>query len=246
MPRTSSSRPNSSLSPRMRVREIIGEPLRVQGIRGKDLAAHVRRRPGPRGLRADVGHRYPTSSPGDSASGSPSPRRSRPAPTSSCSTSRVGVDVSIRAQILNLFRSLQEDLQLTYVTIAHDLAVVYQACDRTAYVRRQARRARAVRGRVRTPLHPYTRVLLSAIPLPNPRRENSRRCRRGEIPSPANPPAGAASTPAARTRRPLSVDEPEWRRGRARALGGVPPRGPRRRRPAVLDVPGSDDAEPAA
>ena len=124
------------------------------------------------------------------------------------------LDVSIRAQILNLLKSLQEELDLTYLTIAHDLAVVYQACDVTGvmYVGRLVELS-ASEELYKRPLHPYTRVLLSAIPVPDPKLRSRQRIPLvGEIPSALDPPSGCRFHP----RCPYAVetcktDDPEWR-----------------------------------
>ena len=103
------------------------------------------------------------------------------------------LDVSIQAQIMNLLAALQDDFALTYLFIAHDLAVVRHVSDRIAvmYLGRD-RRARAARRALRAPLHPYTISLLSAVPIPDPVVERQRKAilLQGDLPSPANPPAG--------------------------------------------------------
>lgn len=110
------------------------------------------------------------------------------------------LDVSIQAQILNLLQDLQEELKLTYVFISHDLGVVKHLCGRVGvmYLGRMAEIA-PTESLYANPLHPYTRTLLSAIPVPNPRMKRERIILRGEVPSPANPPAGCAFS----TRCPL-------------------------------------------
>ena len=122
--------------------------------------------------------------------------------------------MSIRAQILNLLRDLQDRLNLTYVTIAHDLAVVYQACDTIGvmYLGKLVEMAPSD-DLYREPRHPYTRILLSAIPKPDPKQRFAERLPlTGEIPSPAAPPPGCRFHP----RCPIAVEqcsvvEPEWR-----------------------------------
>jgi oligopeptide/dipeptide ABC transporter ATP-binding protein len=184
-------------------------------VRGKALAERVADSLDRVGLRPDVGHRYAYEFSGGQRQRIAIARAIAPRPEVVVLDEPVSaLDVSIRAQILNLLRSLQEELQLTYVTIAHDLAVVYQACDRTGvmYVGKLVELAPS-EDLYKRPLHPYTRVLLSAIPLPNPRLRQQRRIPLvGEIPSPANPPPGCRF----HTRCPYavercSVDEPEWR-----------------------------------
>ncbi len=101
------------------------------------------------------------------------------------------LDVSIRAQILNLLRDLQRKLGLTYLYISHDLSTVRHVCDRVAvmYLGRLVEVAET-RELFENPLHPYTRALLSAIPIPDPRRRTERTILRGEVPSPIEPPSG--------------------------------------------------------
>jgi len=103
------------------------------------------------------------------------------------------LDVSIQSQILNLLQDLQEEFQLTYLFISHDLAVVNHISNRLGvmYLGRMAEMGAADKIYAK-PLHPYTQSLLSAIPSADPRRKKERILLRGEVPSPANPPTGCA------------------------------------------------------
>ncbi|MFP3390259.1 ABC transporter ATP-binding protein [Brevibacillus sp. SIMBA_040] len=103
------------------------------------------------------------------------------------------LDVSIQSQILNLLQDLQEEFQLTYLFISHDLAVVKHLCSRLGvmYLGRMAEIG-AADSIYANPLHPYTKSLLSAIPAADPRQKQERILLRGEVPSPANPPKGCA------------------------------------------------------
>ncbi|MGD8188946.1 ABC transporter ATP-binding protein [Brevibacillus ginsengisoli] len=113
------------------------------------------------------------------------------------------LDVSIQSQILNLMQDLQEEFQLTYLFISHDLAVVKHLCSRVGvmYLGRMAELGTAD-SIYANPLHPYTQSLLSAIPTADPRQKRERILLRGEVPSPANPPKGCAFV----TRCPKSMD----------------------------------------
>jgi peptide/nickel transport system ATP-binding protein len=123
------------------------------------------------------------------------------------------MDVSVQAQILNLLLDLQEKYGLTYLFIAHDLAVVRHISDRVGvmYLGRLAELA-PVAELFAHPLHPYTRALLSAVPEPDPRAAKTRQRLQGEVPSPLNPPQGCRF----HTRCPLVHDicrsaVPDWR-----------------------------------
>ncbi len=207
--------PNSSLSPRLRVRDIVGEPLLVQGVRGAELERRIAEALEMVGLRPDVAHRYPHEFSGGQRQRVAIARAIAPRPALIVLDEPVSaLDVSIRAQILNLLKSLQDELDLTYLTIAHDLAVVYQACQRTGvmYVGKLVELATSDQL-YKNPLHPYTRVLLSAIPLPDPKLRGRERIPLvGEIPSPSDPPSGCRFHP----RCPYAADRcgteiPEWR-----------------------------------
>jgi len=207
--------PNSSLSPRMRVRDIIGEPLAIQGVARSEREQRVEEVLTLVGLNAGVAARYPHEFSGGQRQRIAIARAIVASPTLIVLDEPVSaLDVSIRAQILNLLRDLQERLDLTYVMIAHDLAVVYQACDRIGvmYLGRLAELAPS-EELYRAPRHPYTKILLSSIPIADPaQRDRERIPLVGEIPSPSAPPPGCRFHP----RCPIAadqcrVDEPEWR-----------------------------------
>lgn len=184
--------PFSSLSPRMTVLDIIGEPLRAQGVvakqieeRVKDLAARV-------GL--NVGHlnRYPNAFSGGQRQRIVIARALATSPTLIVADEPVSaLDVSIQAQILNLLQDLQEEFNLSYVFIAHDLSVVEHIADRVAvmYVGRIIELAET-EDLYLHPRHPYTEALLSAVPKPDPRLAEESVLLTGEVANPANPPSG--------------------------------------------------------
>ncbi len=114
------------------------------------------------------------------------------------------LDVSVQAQVLNLLRDLKQDLDLTMLMVAHDLGVVEYVSDRVVvmYLGRIMEVAPA-RKLYANPMHPYTRALLSAVPVPDPTKRRTRTILKGEIPSPIHPPSGCVF----RTRCPLAVED---------------------------------------
>ncbi|HEY2492144.1 MAG TPA: ABC transporter ATP-binding protein, partial [Paenibacillus sp.] len=113
------------------------------------------------------------------------------------------LDVSIQAQIINLFSKLQETRKLTYLFISHDLSVVEHLCSRIGVMYLGSMVESASRDELfRNPLHPYTKALLSAVPIPIPKLKRERIVLKGDIPSPANPPSGCKF----HTRCPYAVD----------------------------------------
>lgn len=206
--------PQASLSPRMRVRDIVGEPLAIQGTPRQERRERVAEVLRLVGLSPEAAERYPHEFSGGQRQRIAVARAIASNPRLIVLDEPVSaLDVSIRAQILNLLRDLQERLGLTYLTIAHDLAVVYQACDVIAvmYLGKLVELAEPAEL-YREPAHPYTRILLSSIPMPDPSLRNRERLElRGEIPSPANPPSGCRFHP----RCPIAVAkcaevEPAW------------------------------------
>ena len=185
--------PFSSLNPRMTVETIVGEPLQVHSAlsaserraRVADLLARV-------GLRAEHADRYPHEFSGGQRQRIAIARALASGPRLLIGDEPVSaLDVSVQAQIVNLLEDLKADLGLTLILIAHDLAVIRHMADRVAvmYLGEVAELA-PVEDLFARPRHPYTRALLSAIPVPVPGAGAGRQVLGGDLPSPANPPPG--------------------------------------------------------
>ncbi len=184
--------PFSSLSPRMTVLDIIGEPLWAQGIRGKEMERAVKELAALVGLNSGHLNRYPNAFSGGQRQRIGIARALATHPALIVADEPVSaLDVSIQAQILNLLQELQEKLGLTYLFIAHDLSVVEHIADRVAvmYVGKIIELADTEELYL-SPKHPYTEALLSAVPKPDPRYEESQIILRGEVANPADPPSG--------------------------------------------------------
>ena len=198
--------PYSSLNPRMTVLDIVGEPLSVntampgQGAGGPRGSPAAARRAASR-VYAPLSARLPRRR-SASASASPAPWRSIPR-LIVCDEPVSALDVSVQAQILNLLQDLQEEFNLTYLFIAHDLSVVEHISDRVAvmYVGKLVEMAET-EDLFRNPQHPYTEALLSAVPKPDPRLQlASASCWRATWPIRPTRPRAAISTRAAATPR---------------------------------------------
>ena len=187
--------PYSSLNPRQNVGNIVGEPLRVHGIaKGKAAETRVRELLEVVGLPQGAGNRYPHEFSGGQRQRIGVARALAVNPDLIVADEPVSaLDVSIQAQIINLLEDLQDEFDLTYLFIAHDLAVVRHISDRIAvmYLGRVVEISPA-EELYTAPLHPYTKALLSAVPIPDPRVEMRREriILAGDLPSPANPPPG--------------------------------------------------------
>jgi oligopeptide/dipeptide ABC transporter ATP-binding protein len=185
--------PFASLNPRHSVGRIVGEPVKVHGSASRrELADRVRELLGVVGLPPDAGNRYPHEFSGGQRQRIGLARALALNPDFLvCDEPVSALDVSIQAQIVNLLEELQDKLDLTYLFIAHDLAVVRHISDRIVvmYLGKVVEVAPAD-DLYENPLHPYTITLLSAIPIPDPAVERSRTSIRveGDLPSPANPP----------------------------------------------------------
>ena len=185
--------PFSSLNPRMRVGDIIGEPLIVHGkAKGKEVREQVVTLMNKVGLSANHYDRYPHEFSGGQRQRIGIARTLAIRPRLVVADEPVSaLDLSIQAQIVNLLCDLQEEFGLTYLFISHDLGIVEHVCDRVAvmYLGRIVEVATAEQL-YRQPCHPYTEALLNAIPIPDPNRPKEKQLLSGEIPSPINPPSG--------------------------------------------------------
>jgi oligopeptide/dipeptide ABC transporter ATP-binding protein len=187
--------PFSCLNPRMTVAQIVGDPLRAHGIaKGSELEDRVATALRLVGLSSAYMHRFPHAFSGGERQRINIARALILDPQLVIADEAVSaLDVSIRAQILNLLRDLQHELQLTYLFISHDLSVIESICDRVAvmYLGKIVELAETD-AIYRSPQHPYTEALLSAVPRPDPRlRGTGRRIRLADdFPDPSNPPPG--------------------------------------------------------
>ena len=192
--------PFASLDPRMTVGDIIAEPLDNFNIGNhKQRMARVQELLRLVGLNPNFTNRYPHEFSGGQRQRIGIARALAVNPSFIvCDEAVSALDVSIQAQIINLLQDLQREFQLTYLFIAHDLAVVRHLSDRIAvmYLGKVVETADR-RSIYEVPQHPYTRALLSSIPVPDPSIERSRAAitLKGEIPSPVNPPSGCRFHP---------------------------------------------------
>jgi oligopeptide/dipeptide ABC transporter ATP-binding protein len=190
--------PYASLNPRMRVGEIVGEGLEVHGIaRGREKQDRVMTILRQVGLREDHYNRYPHEFSGGQRQRIGIARALAVDPRLIVADEPVSsLDVSIQAQIINLFQELQESRGLAYLFISHDLRVVEHISHRVAimYLGKIVEVAPSEEI-YREPKHPYTRALLSAVPLPEPGRRKERAVLEGDVPSPVRPPDGCRFHP---------------------------------------------------
>ena len=189
--------PYASLNPRHSVGRMVGEPLRVHGRGGKGLGKKVSELLQVVGLPADAATRYPHEFSGGQRQRIGIARALVLEPDLIvCDEPVSALDVSIQAQVLNLLKSLQRELGLTYLFIAHNLGVVEHISDRVAvmYLGRVAELT--TREQLYADArHPYTIALLSAIPVPDPTLTRSRIILTGDVPSPVDPPSGCSFHP---------------------------------------------------
>lgn len=186
--------PYASLNPRMTVEDIIGEPLDIHGLAKskEDRKKRILSLIDMCGLRREAFSRYPHEFSGGQRQRICIARALAVEPEFIvCDEPVSALDVSIQAQIINLMQDLQKDLGLTYLFIAHDLNVVEHISTRVAvmYLGKVVELSKA-EDLYRDPRHPYTKALLSAIPVADPERDRSRTILTGDVPSPISPPSG--------------------------------------------------------
>jgi oligopeptide transport system ATP-binding protein len=210
--------PYASLNPRWTVSSIVTEPMRVHKLfasdrerteRARELMALV-------GLNPNLINRFPHEFSGGQRQRIGIARALASDPSFIvCDEPISALDVSIQAQVVNLLEELQDQFGLTYLFIAHDLSMVRHICDRVLVLYLGVMVELADRNELyENPLHPYTQALLSAVPIPDPRKDRARKrtILTGDVPSPLNPPAGCRF----HTRCPIAMDicrqqVPEWR-----------------------------------
>ncbi|MBC7878482.1 MAG: ABC transporter ATP-binding protein [Anaerolineales bacterium] len=210
--------PYASLNPRWTVNSIVSEPMRVHKLfatekerseRAKDLLGMV-------GLSPHLLNRFPHEFSGGQRQRIGIARALASDPLFIvCDEPISALDVSIQAQVVNLLEKLQDQLSLTYLFVAHDLSMVRHICDRVAVMYLGVIVEIAEQNELyENPLHPYTQALLSAVPVPDPRKERARKrtILVGDVPSPINPPSGCRFHP----RCPVAIEKckdivPEWR-----------------------------------
>jgi oligopeptide transport system ATP-binding protein len=209
--------PYASLNPRMPVGEIIGEPLIVHHVAsGKEVEDRVEQLLEVVGLSPAFANRFPHEFSGGQRQRIGVARALALEPSFIvCDEPISALDVSVQAQVVNLLEQLQDELDLTYLFIAHDLSMVRHISDRVAVMYLGVIVELASRDEIyHSPLHPYTQALLSAVPIPDPFAEAQRKrvILEGDVPSPTNPPSGCRFRTRCRLAEAICAEtRPEFR-----------------------------------
>ena len=207
--------PYSSLNPRLSVGAIVAEPLVNYGVSsGADLKARVIALFAKVGLREDALRRFPHEFSGGQRQRIGIARALALNPSLIvCDEPVSALDVSVQAQVINLLRDLQQEFRLSYLFVAHDLAVVEHISHRIAVMYLGKIVELTDRDSLfAEPLHPYTEALLSAVPMPDPEAKRQRIILQGDVPSPINPPSGCRfHTRCPYVMERCKIEEPEMR-----------------------------------
>lgn len=211
--------PYGSLNPRMKVESIVGEGIMIHGIDiTRSFKDETKRLIEIVGLKQDALTRYPHEFSGGQRQRIAIARTLAVRPRFIvCDEPVSALDVSVQAQIINLLVSLQEKFNLTYLFISHDLRIIKHISNRVAvmYLGKIVELARS-EELYKNPLHPYTKVILSSVPLPNPNKKRKRITLSGDVPNPMNPPSGCSFHP----RCPIAVERCKHEEPVLRDAGG--------------------------
>lgn len=210
--------PYASLNPRWTINAIVGEPLRVHKLltTEKTRSERVQELLNLVGISSRLVNRFPHEFSGGQRQRIGIARALASQPLFIvCDEPISALDVSIQAQVVNLLEDLQDKFSLTYLFIAHDLSMVRHICDRVAVMYLGVIVETADRNELyENPLHPYTQALLSAVPIPDPKKDRARKriILPGDVPSPVNPPCGCRFHPrCSLASERCSQEQPEWR-----------------------------------